>query len=151
MFNFLIISSQFYRFNDASNEVKKTTSTMAESDISPPEQYVLPPTDHCPNNKLPLLVYRNVLPPQRTAEEIQTWIETHGWARQVSAVVLFWVDCEVVSTTWSQLVQEMFTILTEQRAPHGQPYIDAISTRMSMSATVGISHCIKDTGDGLFF
>ena len=123
---------------------------MAAADISPPEQYILPPTDHCPNNTLPLLVYRNVLPAQRTAEEIQTWIETHGWARQVSAVVLFWVGCEVGSTTWSQLVQEISTILTEQRAPHGRPYIDVISTRMSMSAMVGNSHCIKDTGDRVF-
>lgn len=48
-----------------------------------PEQYILPPTPHVPNSPLPVLVYRNVLPPSLTVDSVQKFIERNGWKRQV--------------------------------------------------------------------
>ncbi|CAI6041192.1 unnamed protein product [Clonostachys chloroleuca] len=56
-------------------------ATQEVSGIAPPEQYVLPATKYCPNNKMPVLVYRDVLPSPRTPETAQAWIEKHGWFR----------------------------------------------------------------------
>ncbi|KAM0326599.1 hypothetical protein ACHAQA_006468 [Verticillium albo-atrum] len=47
-----------------------------------PEQYHIKPTAHCPNNVLPVLVYRNVLPlpyNEATASEV---LEAHGWEKR---------------------------------------------------------------------
>ncbi|KAK2473662.1 hypothetical protein H9L39_13622, partial [Fusarium oxysporum f. sp. albedinis] len=55
-----------------------------QSKIKPPEQYFLPPTEYCPNSKMPVLVYRNVLPSPRTIDSAQTWIEKNGWLRAVT-------------------------------------------------------------------
>lgn len=52
--------------------------------IAPPEQYILPATMYCPNNEMPVLIYRNVLPSPRTEESVQEWIEKNGWLRAVS-------------------------------------------------------------------
>ncbi|KAH7268919.1 hypothetical protein MRS44_010871 [Fusarium solani] len=49
--------------------------------IAPPEQYVLPATKYCPNNEMPVLIYRNVLPSPRTEKSVQEWIEKNGWLR----------------------------------------------------------------------
>ncbi|KAJ4252761.1 hypothetical protein NW762_010667 [Fusarium torreyae] len=59
-------------------------ATRTQSEIAPPEQYVLPATKYCPNSKMPVLVYRNVLPSPRTPETAQAWVEKHGWLKQVS-------------------------------------------------------------------
>lgn len=64
--------------------------TLTQPGIPPPEQYVLPATKYCPNNRMPVLVYRNVLPAPRTEETSQAWIEKHGWFRAVSIQPFEW-------------------------------------------------------------
>ncbi|KAH7339232.1 hypothetical protein BKA66DRAFT_435062 [Pyrenochaeta sp. MPI-SDFR-AT-0127] len=54
-------------------------ATHAVNTLAPPEEYVLPATKYCPNNRMPVLVYRNVLPSPRTVDVVQAWIEKNGW------------------------------------------------------------------------
>ena len=46
--------------------------------VSDPETYHLPPTPHCPNNTLPLLVYRNALPAPPTEDSSKAFLERHN-------------------------------------------------------------------------
>ncbi|KAH4067028.1 hypothetical protein HBH70_067570 [Parastagonospora nodorum] len=50
--------------------------------ITDPEQYPLPPTNNVPNNPLPALVYRNVLPTPYTSESAKQFCESHGWEKR---------------------------------------------------------------------
>ncbi|EAT87831.1 hypothetical protein SNOG_05440 [Parastagonospora nodorum SN15] len=52
--------------------------------ITDPEQYPLPPTNNVPNNPLPALVYRNVLPTPYTSESAKQLCESHGWEKRLS-------------------------------------------------------------------
>jgi uncharacterized protein YjlB len=51
--------------------------------LSDPEQYCLPPTKNVPNNPLPALVYRNVLPTPYTSDSAKQLCESHGWEKRV--------------------------------------------------------------------
>jgi uncharacterized protein YjlB len=53
-----------------------------------PEQYPLPPTTNVPNNPLPALVYRNVLPTPHDSKSAQELCESHGWEKRVSLYML---------------------------------------------------------------
>lgn len=63
-------------------EAKKSASGWT---VSAPEAYILPPTAYVPNNPMPYLVYRNVLPQPITVESAQALIEQHGWGKAVSS------------------------------------------------------------------
>jgi uncharacterized protein YjlB len=52
--------------------------------VSDPEQYPLPPTTNVPNNPLPALVYRNVLPTPHDSESAKQLCEGNGWEKRVS-------------------------------------------------------------------
>jgi uncharacterized protein YjlB len=52
--------------------------------VTDPEQYPLPPTTNVPNNPLPALVYRNVLPTPHDRESAKELCESHGWEKRVS-------------------------------------------------------------------
>ncbi|KAG7042651.1 cupin domain protein [Colletotrichum scovillei] len=49
--------------------------------VTQPEAYPLKRTTHCPNNDLPVLIYRNVLQPlnEESASEI---LQRHGWEKK---------------------------------------------------------------------
>jgi uncharacterized protein YjlB len=53
--------------------------------VKEPEQYPLPPTTNVPNNPLPALVYRNVLPTPHSAQSAQHLGEANGWEKRVRA------------------------------------------------------------------
>lgn len=56
---------------------------MAVAQHPVPEQYFLLPTKHSPNNTLPALVYRNVLPvPYNEATTTDT-LTNHNWIKKV--------------------------------------------------------------------
>lgn len=44
-----------------------------------PEQYYLQPTSHVPNSVFPVLIYRDVLPPDPTPDSIRAQIEPNDW------------------------------------------------------------------------
>lgn len=46
---------------------------------SKPEEYYFRPTSHVPNSRLPVLVYRDVLPPEPTAESTREALERNAW------------------------------------------------------------------------
>ncbi|KAK4989423.1 hypothetical protein LTR66_007073 [Elasticomyces elasticus] len=46
-----------------------------------PERYFVTPTPHVPNSPLPVLLYRNVLPSDPTAETAQKTIEKNKWLK----------------------------------------------------------------------
>ncbi|KAH6962835.1 hypothetical protein DER45DRAFT_551930 [Fusarium avenaceum] len=46
------------------------------------ECYLLPPTEDAPNSRLPILVYRNVLPYPRTEETATEFLTTHRWEKR---------------------------------------------------------------------
>jgi uncharacterized protein YjlB len=46
-----------------------------------PELYWAKPTPHCPNSKLPILVYRNVLPEDLGIESTTKAFEANDWVR----------------------------------------------------------------------
>ncbi|KAH7173166.1 uncharacterized protein B0J16DRAFT_418523 [Fusarium flagelliforme] len=48
------------------------------------ECYLLPPTADAPNSRLPILVYRNVLPLPRTEETATQFLTTHRWEKRGS-------------------------------------------------------------------
>ncbi|KAF2035321.1 hypothetical protein EK21DRAFT_106862 [Setomelanomma holmii] len=50
--------------------------------ISDPEQYPLPPTTNVPNNSLPALVYRNVLPAPHDSETAKKLCEGNHWEKR---------------------------------------------------------------------
>lgn len=52
--------------------------------LTEPEEYPLPPQTNVPNNPLPALVYRNVLPTPHDAKSAQELCESHGWEKRVS-------------------------------------------------------------------
>jgi hypothetical protein len=54
-----------------------------------PEQYPLEPTINVPNNPLPALVYRNVLPAPLDSESAKQLCESHGWEKRVSFHLLY--------------------------------------------------------------
>ena len=45
----------------------------------PFQVYWTKPTQYCPNSKLPVLVYRNVLPEDLTEDTIRQFIESNNW------------------------------------------------------------------------
>jgi len=47
--------------------------------IADPETYFFTPTPHVPNSRLPVLVYRDVLPHSPTAESTRAAIEQNKW------------------------------------------------------------------------
>jgi uncharacterized protein YjlB len=55
--------------------------------VADPEQYPLRPTTNVPNNPLPALVYRNVLPTPLDSESAKQLCESHGWEKRVSALL----------------------------------------------------------------
>jgi uncharacterized protein YjlB len=55
--------------------------------VADPEQYPLRPTTNVPNNPLPALVYRNVLPAPLDSESAKQLCESHGWEKRVSALL----------------------------------------------------------------
>lgn len=77
----IIVSRDWERIDKPSQSTMGSTEMTA---IAPPEQYVLPATKYCPNNEMPVLIYRNVLPSPRTEKSVQEWIEKNGWLRAVS-------------------------------------------------------------------
>ncbi|OAK96063.1 hypothetical protein IQ06DRAFT_297547 [Phaeosphaeriaceae sp. SRC1lsM3a] len=50
--------------------------------LTEPEEYPLPPQTNVPNNPLPALVYRNVLPTPHDAKSAQELCESHGWEKR---------------------------------------------------------------------
>ncbi|OJI98764.1 hypothetical protein ASPVEDRAFT_50389 [Aspergillus versicolor CBS 583.65] len=50
--------------------------------VTAPSTYYLPPTEHTPNNPLPVLHYRNVLPKLRTEEEVTKFLTAHKWEKR---------------------------------------------------------------------
>lgn len=53
------------------------------------ECYLLPPTEDAPNSRLPILVYRNVLPHPRTEETATEFLTTHRWERRVGHLPVY--------------------------------------------------------------
>jgi uncharacterized protein YjlB len=52
------------------------------SKMSPPEQYLInSPTRYVPNSRLPVLVYRSVLPLDPTAESVCAYVEQNKWLK----------------------------------------------------------------------
>jgi len=51
------------------------------SDAQQPEVYWTTPTKHVPNSKLPVLVYRAVLPPNPTVESTTQALEPNNWVK----------------------------------------------------------------------
>lgn len=49
---------------------------------SQPEQYYIKPTAHCPNNVLPVLVYRDVLPRPHNEVTTSEALEKYGWEKR---------------------------------------------------------------------
>ncbi|KAM0415850.1 hypothetical protein ACHAPT_013210 [Fusarium lateritium] len=47
-----------------------------------PETYFIKPTTHCPNNVLPVLVYRGVLPKPHDETSTTMLLESHGWTKK---------------------------------------------------------------------
>ena len=47
-----------------------------------PEKYTLAPTAHCPNNTLPVLVYRDVLPKPLTEESASEFLQRFSWGKR---------------------------------------------------------------------
>ncbi|ETS85619.1 hypothetical protein PFICI_03644 [Pestalotiopsis fici W106-1] len=47
-----------------------------------PEEYHIPSTDYSPNNRLPVLVYRNVLPKPHDEAHTKEFLEKSGWERR---------------------------------------------------------------------
>ncbi|OBR15050.1 Cupin domain protein [Colletotrichum higginsianum IMI 349063] len=54
------------------------------------EHFVLPPTDYVPNNRLPVIVYRDVLPKPPAEESTTEFLETNKWEKKG-----FWPGTEV--------------------------------------------------------
>jgi hypothetical protein len=52
-------------------------------DVEVPEQHFLPPSDYCPNNPMPILIYRNFFKEPRDAEAMQAYVESNGWTKTV--------------------------------------------------------------------
>jgi uncharacterized protein YjlB len=47
------------------------------------ECYLVPRTEDAPNSRLPILVYRDVLPHPRTEETATQFLTTHHWEKRV--------------------------------------------------------------------
>lgn len=47
------------------------------------EHFVLPPTAYVPNNKFPVIVYRNVLPSEHTEASTSAFLEANKWEKKV--------------------------------------------------------------------
>ena len=57
---------------------------MANTDVaSPPEEYFLKPNVHCPNNVLPVLVYRRVLSEPLNEDAVSESMQKYGWEKRV--------------------------------------------------------------------
>lgn len=48
-----------------------------------PDTYSLPPTPHAPNNTLPVLHYRNVLPRPLTEDSVTELLTSNKWEKRV--------------------------------------------------------------------
>ncbi|KAI1045077.1 hypothetical protein LB505_009397 [Fusarium chuoi] len=46
------------------------------------ECYLVPRTEDAPNSRLPILVYRDVLPQPRTEETVTRFLTTHRWEKR---------------------------------------------------------------------
>jgi uncharacterized protein YjlB len=52
-----------------------------DSIVIEPETYFLKPNKHAPNNDLPILIYRDVLPLPLSEERTKGFLESHAWIR----------------------------------------------------------------------
>lgn len=50
------------------------------------EIYYLPQTRFVPNNRLPVLIYRNVLPQPHTELSAQNMLEKNHWTKKVNSI-----------------------------------------------------------------
>ncbi|KAL4946395.1 hypothetical protein BDV06DRAFT_208694 [Aspergillus oleicola] len=50
--------------------------------VAMPNTYYLPRTEHTPNNPLPVLHYKNVLPYPRTEEEVTKFLTANKWTKR---------------------------------------------------------------------
>ncbi|ORX93203.1 hypothetical protein BCR34DRAFT_500097 [Clohesyomyces aquaticus] len=51
------------------------------SSAPPPESYLFAPTPHVPNSRLPVLIYRSVLPANPTAASTRATLEKNAWTQ----------------------------------------------------------------------
>lgn len=56
--------------------------------LSEPEVYYLPATKYVPNNKLPVLVYRKILPEPCDEDTATEFLERHHWVKGVSSRIV---------------------------------------------------------------
>ena len=54
------------------------------------EHFVLPPTPYVPNNKLPVIVYRDVLPKPHSEESTTAFLEANKWEKKVGPETRPW-------------------------------------------------------------
>lgn len=47
-----------------------------------PEQYRIPPNEYAPNSRLPVLIYRDVLPLPLSEDRTTAFLESHGWEKR---------------------------------------------------------------------
>ncbi|KIW54354.1 hypothetical protein PV05_06718 [Exophiala xenobiotica] len=47
-----------------------------------PEQYRIPPNEYAPNSRLPVLIYRDVLPLPLSEDSTTAFLESHGWEKR---------------------------------------------------------------------
>ena len=59
-----------------------------------PEEYTFAPTSTVPNNVLPVLVYRNVLPQPRKESTTQEFLEANEWMKGASRTCILYILCK---------------------------------------------------------
>lgn len=63
--------------------------------VTVPSTYYLPATEHTPNNPLPVLHYRNVLPEPRTEDGVTKFLTAHKWEKRVGVLMLHWSGADM--------------------------------------------------------
>lgn len=102
-----------------------------------PEQYLLDETVNVPNNELPALVYRNVLPEPPTSESAQQICKGNGWEKRVSNRY-FNVELIVVTSQgeWGEI-----------KTPHFHPNThECYGIRLFYFSCLNLIHCSNLSG-----
>ena len=79
-----IQSKAYHHLSSSPSQRTQSSRHIAMASISPrqPEtHFITQPTPHVPNSRLPVLIYRSVLPAYPTPETVSSFIEPNNWIK----------------------------------------------------------------------
>ncbi|TVY14834.1 hypothetical protein LARI1_G007602, partial [Lachnellula arida] len=113
-----------------------------------PEIYHLQPTSFVPNNRLPVLIYRNVLPQPHNEQSAQEMLEKNHWTKKANSLFGFLLRLTKLQGNVGSTVFQGHPTLLIGRGPHDNDEERSVSTELEPGDVIilpaGVAHCSID-------